>query len=773
MSDVTVLENRATASAHRFAPRLWLLVWLGLGLLIPGTLIPNDTIALAFGVCSSTVFALALVVIGLNRRYLASAQHFHESLDVFVHNDAAPTLFVNDDGEITYANKAARSRFENLEGQSLVLLLSDWSSNPVSVIFRLQHKARTDRSASEDIVTTKGHLRLSAHSIQPQGFVWRLEDLVELRADGTDLADPISLPMMVLNSVGGVLHMNRAMVDLIGKRISHIDRLFKDVSLSSHGIYQIPTNAGPVMVRAIETHRDTGRREVFLLPCPDERQAQSTTAQMFDELPVALMRLGPTGDVLEANRLARGLLHLTEEFEASLSDLVEGLGRPIGDWLQDVADGRVLNRSEVVQARRSIEDRYLQISLQQVVENGEKVLIAVLNDATELKTLEAQFVQSQKMQAIGQLAGGIAHDFNNLLTAISGYCDLLLLRHDEGDPDYGDLIQINQNANRAASLVNQLLAYSRKQNLRPQALDIQNTLSDLSHLLNRLLGEKVSLNVVYGPDLCHVRADKRQLEQVLMNLVVNARDAMQEGGEVTVLADRLDLAEEMQRDRAMVPPGQYLSIRVCDSGAGIPPENLRKIFEPFYTTKKTGEGTGLGLSMVYGIVKQTGGFVFVKSAPGQGCEFQVLLPADTSPKSQILPPDTAAKSAPRTAREDGVVLLVEDEAPVRAFAARALRMRGYTVHEAADAEEALALLEDGSLEVDVFVTDVIMPGMDGPTWVREAQKTRPDVRVVFVSGYAEESFADKEAKINNSVFLPKPFSLNDLTEKVRGQLLAA
>ena len=375
------------------------------------------------------------------------------------------------------------------------------------------------------------------------------------------------------------------------------------------------------------------------------------------------------------------------------------------------------------------------------------------------------------MQAIGQLAGGVAHDFNNLLTAISGHCDLLLLRHDQGDPDYGDLIQINQNANRAAALVGQLLAFSRKQNLQPEVLDLPDTLGDLTHLLNRLVGEKITLNFEHDPGLLPIRADKRQLEQVLMNLVVNARDAMPEGGQILIETEIRGFEKEFRRDRAVVPPGTYVVVKVVDEGFGIEPQRLSKIFEPFVTSKRPGEGTGLGLSTAYGIVKQTGGYIFVDSVVGSGSCFTLLFPAHDRADLPEEPaaPEVPAKVEPMRSGE-GVVLLVEDEAPVRAFASRALRMRGFTVLEADCAEEALKTLEDDALKVDVFVTDVIMPGMDGPSWVKKALEDRPDVKVVFVSGYAEDSFAENQALIPNSVFLPKPFSLSELTAMVNQQI---
>jgi len=372
----------------------------------------------------------------------------------------------------------------------------------------------------------------------------------------------------------------------------------------------------------------------------------------------------------------------------------------------------------------------------------------------------------KKMQAIGQLAGGVAHDFNNLLTAISGHCDLLLLRHDTASQDYADLVQINQNANRAAALVSQLLAFSRKQTLRPEPIDMRNTLADLMHLLNRLVGEKVELVLEHDTDLKPVRADKRQLEQVFMNLVVNGRDAMPDGGRIHIKTEGYSLDQALDRDRATIPAGEYIS--VTDEGCGIATDKLTKIFEPFYSTKRTGEGTGLGLSTVYGIVKQTGGYIFVQSAEGQGTEFNLILPIFDGQRAEIAPVIEEPKIQPRT-YGDGVILLVEDEAPVRTFASRALQLRGYQVIEAASAEEALDQLSDPNLKIDVFVTDIVMPVRDGPSWVKEALEQRPNTRVVFVSGYAEDVLETQQAAIPNSVFLPKPFSLDDLTETVQQQ----
>lgn len=344
---------------------------------------------------------------------------------------------------------------------------------------------------------------------------------------------------------------------------------------------------------------------------------------------------------------------------------------------------------------------------------------------------------------------------------------MLLLRHDQGDSDYSDLLQIAQNANRAAALVNQLLAYSRKQTLCPEVMDLRDAMSDLTHLLNRLVGENVTLSLNHDPTLWSVRADKRQFEQVIMNLVVNARDSMADGGVIRVETENITYEKPMYRDRAVVAPGKWVKISVTDEGAGIPQDRLQKVFEPFFTTKKTGEGTGLGLSTAYGIVKQTGGFIFVDSECNKGTTFFLMFPAHESVAAPI---DTSQIAMIDDSPTEGIILLVEDEAPVRAFASRALQMRGFTVLEAETGEEALSILADQNLKVDVFVTDVAMPGMDGPSWVKQARQMRPHVRVVFVSGYAQEDFADTQARIPNSVFLSKPFSLVHLTETVQRQL---
>lgn len=679
-------------------------------------------------------------------------------------DDLAPSLLTGPQGRILYSNAAAAEAVAAQSPATLAAALRDLLANPGVILFRMETRAAAKGSAIEDIVTDAGHLRISVSRAGSEHFLWRIEKSADRPQRA---AEPVLLPMLTVGRNDAILFMNAAARALVGERVRGLDQICFDLPLRSGRMNAIVTTRGPQSCFVMELEEIAGRREIFLLPGADADGRGGEGWAFLDNLPVPLLKLAQDGTILHLNRLARNLLGVSDGTGQPLGEMLEGLGRSVSDWIRDAAADRGTVHAELLRVRRDDREVFVQVTLNRATEAGAVGLIAVLSDATELKSLEAQFVQSQKMQAIGQLAGGIAHDFNNLLTAISGHCDLLLLRHDPGDQDYGDLMQIGQNANRAAALVSQLLAYSRKQTLRPQVIHLRDILSDLMHLLNRLVGEKVTLSLRHDPDLAPIRADRRQLEQVLMNLVVNARDAMPEGGEIKILTENVTLHAPLCRDRAVVAPGAYVSVKVIDAGVGIAPEKLQKVFEPFFTTKRPGEGTGLGLSTAYGIVKQTGGFIFVDSAPGEGACFQLLFPAHQG-SEELLPQATRERTANHPAQ--GVVLLVEDEAPVRAFASRALQLRGFTVLEADSAEAALDLLADETLKVDVFVTDVVMPGLDGPSWVRRALVQRPEVKVVFVSGYAEETFGDKQARIANSVFLPKPFSLNELTETVLRQL---
>jgi two-component system cell cycle sensor histidine kinase/response regulator CckA len=372
------------------------------------------------------------------------------------------------------------------------------------------------------------------------------------------------------------------------------------------------------------------------------------------------------------------------------------------------------------------------------------------------------------MQAVGQLAGGVAHDFNNLLTVIIGNSELLLMRHQAGDPSFRDINDIRQTAIRAANLVRQLLAFSRQQTMQPRVVDLGAGLHELGELLRRLLPEGIALKIESGKGLWPVHADEAQLNNAVMNLVVNARDAMPKGGAVIIRTSNQALKEPTVLTAGTMPAGDYVKIEISDTGIGIPKQNIDKIFDPFFTTKPVGEGTGLGLATVYGIVKQTGGFIGVESEVGKGATFSIYLPrhhGEVEAREQIAP------ARDITGRE--TILLVEDEDAVRSFAARALKQRGYEVMEAAGGEQALDIMKKRADDRALLITDVVMPNMDGPTLVRAVKKLKPDIQVIYMSGYAEEAFRRHDEKAQDLHFLPKPFGLKQLAIKVKDVLSGA
>jgi two-component system, cell cycle sensor histidine kinase and response regulator CckA len=384
-----------------------------------------------------------------------------------------------------------------------------------------------------------------------------------------------------------------------------------------------------------------------------------------------------------------------------------------------------------------------------------------------------QIAQSQKMQAIGQLAGGIAHDFNNMLTAIIGFSDFLLMNHRPTDPAFQDIMNIKQNANRAAGLVRQLLAFSRQQTLRPERMQLGDVLSELSILLGRLLGENIELKLDSGTDIWPVKADLHQFEQVIINLAVNARDAMPNGGKLSIRTANVTERESLGLAQYRVQPGEYVLIEVRDTGTGMAPEVMQKIFEPFFSTKEVGRGTGLGLSTVYGIVKQTGGHIIPESELGQGTVMRVYLPRYVEVPGEAEParvPAPPRREQPKDLTGRGTVLLVEDEDAVRSFAARALGQRGYRVLEATTGTEALELFASHNGDVDLVVSDVVMPEMDGPTLMKHLRSERPDVKIIFISGYAEDAFRRNLSDNEEFMFLQKPFDLKELAAAVKAAL---
>lgn len=408
-------------------------------------------------------------------------------------------------------------------------------------------------------------------------------------------------------------------------------------------------------------------------------------------------------------------------------------------------------------------------------EKSDKLIISLI-DTTDLKSLQMSFTHSQKMQAIGQLAGGIAHDFNNLLTAMLGFCDLLLAQHKPSDPSFPNIIQIKQNANRAANLVKQLLAFSRKQTLQPKVINITDTIADLSNLIGRLIGEKIDLNIQHGENLGNVIVDKTQLEQVIVNLAVNARDAMKNSGTLTIRTSNQSISSENSLSKDLIPPslndeiiaGEYILIEVIDTGCGIAKDDILKIFDPFFSTKAIGAGTGLGLSTVYGIVKQTDGYIYVSSKINEGSNFSVFLNRcfEKVDMEQINDIDIAGEINEQLAKPN-MILLVEDEDPVRIFTTNALKSKGYDVLSPQTVDEALEIIDEKGYEIDLVISDVMMPGMNGPDMIKIAHEKYPELKVIFISGYGEDAFIETYGKERHFNFLAKPYSLNNLAKKVK------
>ncbi|MCB2081125.1 MAG: response regulator, partial [Rickettsiales bacterium] len=503
----------------------------------------------------------------------------------------------------------------------------------------------------------------------------------------------------------------------------------------------------------------------------------TTWQQVMHFSPIAIACLDQEGSVVHGNRSFFTLTGKPQGVTGwPLTDVIHG------DHAPSLA--RLLRNSESTERNAPLEiklvgnQEYLALLHLRHLEDGPYKFVAYLVDVTEHKDLEVKFTQAQKMHAVGQLAGGVPHDFNNLLTAMLGFCDLLLIRHPPGDPSFADIMQIKQNANRAANLVRQLLAFSRKQTLQPEVIDLSEALSELSHLIRRLIGEAIELKVYHGRDVALIKADHNQLEQVIINLAVNARDAMVGGGTLTLRTRmiRIDATHPLPKDAILpsqdeetIPEGDYVCIEIADTGHGIPRNYIQKIFEPIFTTKGPGAGTGLGLATVYGIIKQTGGYLMVASEEGKGTRFLIFLKPHI-PETSETTPDTIKEESNHDAADltgVGTILLVEDEAPVRAFSSRALSNKGYKVLEAESGLIALDVLKEHGDEVDMIITDVMMPGLTGTELVEQIGDTYPDMQVLFISGYAEDMFLGQHSNNPHIHFLPKPFTLKQLAAKVK------
>jgi two-component system cell cycle sensor histidine kinase/response regulator CckA len=496
------------------------------------------------------------------------------------------------------------------------------------------------------------------------------------------------------------------------------------------------------------------------------RESEDRFERLFEEAPVGICMLTAGGVISDANATLATMLRLPVNAlngKSLLQFIHKDQQHRAEDWLKHLARGENSDPFLEVQIKGSIEI-VTQIYARKFKAGDDFVLHFI--DLTEQKKLEKQFTQSQKMQAVGQLAGGIAHDFNNLLTAMIGFCDLLLLRHKPGDPSFADIMQIKQNANRAANLVRQLLAFSRQQTLQPRMLDLAEVLSELSHLLRRLIGANIELRLSHSTDISLIKADQGQMEQVLINLVVNARDAMANGGKLLIRTSNMTnkTGIKLANDETL-PPGDWAMIEVEDTGTGINPDIMGRIFEPFFSTKEVGAGTGLGLATVHGIVHQTGGYISVRSVLAQGTTFIIYLPRFSEAAGAKKAEAVEEKAVTSDLTGSAKILLVEDEDAVRTFSARALSNKGYQVMDASGGVTALKILDEKKFTPEILITDVMMPEMDGTTLAKQVKEKYPQIKIIFISGYAEDRF--KEHLGADVYFLPKPFTLKQLATKVK------
>jgi two-component system, cell cycle sensor histidine kinase and response regulator CckA len=556
-------------------------------------------------------------------------------------------------------------------------------------------------------------------------------------------------------------------------------RLFHKVAFGADGV------AGASRTLVLNRARDDGT--------DPQRAAEVRFTRFFHNTPMAIAAVDQQSKIKRSNALFARVFHPVLKGEGtadrSILDVIAERDRgALEAAIRKAGEGQ----GEIAPVDAALEGagerfaRFYVTAIKEEERDQEAAIVYAL-ETTEQRHLQGQVDTAQTMELVGKLAGGVAHDFNNVLGAIIMATDFLLNAHKPTDPSFQDIMQIKQNANRAAALVRQLLAFSRRQTLRPEVVDLNESLSDLGMLLRRFLGEKIALNVVPSRDLYPVKIDIAQFERSIINLAANSRDAMSDGGRFTLRTSNLDAEGSARFQYKGMPIGEYVLVEVADTGVGIAPEIVDRIFQPYFTTKDVGKGTGLGLSTVYGFVKQTGGFIYVETELGKGSTFRIFLPRYVAGADDVQVPQLPEAAAPaiagaiaaadevkRTAATDltgeGTILLVEDEEGLRALNARGLASRGYTVIEASngvEALEALEKLEKRGGQVDLVVSDVVMPEMDGPTLFKELRRRIPDVKVIFVSGYAEDAFEKSLPGNDRPAFLPKPFTLKQLVATVK------
>ena len=772
--------------------------WLGPAVAIAAAL---SLAALAW-IVGFPVAALTLAAIGAAAAVLLAIRRKPPSVDL-AHAVGGPDFSVvaaalelakeaaaitDADGSLLLANPAYRQRFGGAVPPAR-LALDEESAKGLAVASEMAW--RDGGGCAAGIATAAGPSAVEVERIGARAdlLLWRFplagrDDPVELAttrirgAAGESLGAAGMLAALV-DPEGKVRAFNRAFASRALAGRDDEEPLFETlVEADEDGHFRLVAegeHARPMrsVVIPIDPPAPPGHGVHYLFDSPDSAPLSSSShlQAMLDILPIGLALVDRDGRFLTMNGSFRTAAGLTASSRPVYpGDLVVKEDKAaVADAVRRNARGPAMSRDIAVRLSRNPKEP-VALTIAGLRGLGDAVVLLLLKDDTEEAKLKRQVAQATKMQAVGQLAGGVAHDFNNILTAIIGHCDLMLMRHTPGDSDYDDIQQIKSNSNRAAGLTRQLLAFSRQQTLLPQVLQLTDVVAEVSHLLKRLLGETVKLVVKHGRNLGPVRADPGQLEQVIVNLAVNARDAMAAGGGGTLTIQSYPVLAHQVAELGsdILPVADYSALSVTDTGCGIAPGVLGKIFEPFFTTKEVGKGTGLGLSTVYGIVKQSGGFIFADSTVGEGTRFVIYLPVHHV-EPEVGKARRTAKPTPNELWGSGTVLLVEDEPMVRTVAERALTRHGYTVVTANNGEEALEVLGRIGDSIVLLITDVVMPAMDGPTMVRQARLTWPKLPILFMSGYAEEQLR-KSIDIDNVLFLPKPFSVQELAESARRAL---
>jgi two-component system, cell cycle sensor histidine kinase and response regulator CckA len=752
----------------------------------------------------------------------------HPLLKSVADNDSDGVLITDHSGRVFYANAAYLDLIGAADDEDVRPIERVFIGNPdvSESIYRLLKAAREGRRLQEEvrISTAPGERgRWLRMRVRPLGedkdlagmAVWTIADVTRERErqenvfqelqHAIDYLDHAPAGFFSVDGAGDIVYLNATLAAWLDQDLAQVsgvlklsdivagegDALLKTITAAPGEVktevldLELRTRAGkPVPVRlfhkvAFGADAVPGPSRTLVLNratdhgSDPQRAAEVRFMRFFQNTPMAIATIDRSGRIERTNARFAAAFETLLKGERSILAVVTDMYRPL---LQAAIAKAVEGRSDVppVQAELAgASDRWADFFVLGVEEKDREAAIVYALETTAQRTLENRIQQQQKMDTVGQLAGGIAHDFNNVLSAIMMATDFLLNAHKPTDPSFKDIMQIKQNANRAAALVRQLLAFSRKQTLRPQVLDLGEVLGDLAMLLKRLIGEKVTLDVTHGRDLWPVKVDISQFEQVVVNLAVNARDAMPDGGKLTLRTAKIEAKDSGSFGTKGMPSGDYVLVEVSDTGTGIPPDIIDKIFEPFFTTKEVGKGTGLGLSTVYGIVKQTGGYIYADSEPGR-TTFRIFLPRHVPAAHELAAPaeskTAAAPGADLTGQ--GKILLVEDEEGLRALNARGLASRGYTVLEASNGVEAIEVLEREG-RVDLVVSDVVMPEMDGPSLLKELRTRDASVKVIFVSGYAEEAFAKNLPQGEQYAFLAKPFTLKQLVAEVKKTLVGA